>query len=198
MVVYIKNYSDIPINEREILRYAGVKKASEEILDLLRSSLEIAKDKLSYRLCYCELPVSICEDHVNIGDLHISSEDLKNNLCGCDSAILFAATLGNEFDRLIAKHSSLSPAKAVMLDAIGTERIEAIANTFNDEIKNESSLRGKKTAPRFSAGYGDLPLELQRDIFALLDPAKRIGLTLNQSLLMSPSKSVTAIIGVRN
>ena len=55
---------------------------------------------------------------------------------------------------------------------------------------------GETLRPRFSAGYGDLPLEYQRRIFDLLDPPTHIGLTLNDSYLMSPSKSVTALIGV--
>lgn len=50
--------------------------------------------------------------------------------------------------------------------------------------------------PRFSPGYGDLPLSAQREIFAVLDCGKRIGLMLNDSLLMSPSKSVTAFVGI--
>ena len=52
--------------------------------------------------------------------------------------------------------------------------------------------------PRFSPGYGDLPLSAQKNIFAVLDPERRIGLTLNSSLLMSPSKSVTAFVGLGN
>ena len=51
--------------------------------------------------------------------------------------------------------------------------------------------------PRFSPGYGDVPLEIQKDIVMLLDCAKRIGVSLNDSLLMSPSKSVTAFIGLQ-
>ena len=63
-----------------------------------------------------------------------------------------------------------------------------------------SGRKPKKAAvflpPRFSPGYGDLPLSLQRDIFRVLDCPRKIGLTLNESLLMSPSKSVTAIVGL--
>jgi cobalamin-dependent methionine synthase I len=51
--------------------------------------------------------------------------------------------------------------------------------------------------PRFSPGYGDLPLELQTNLFKVLDCQHFIGLTLNDSMLMSPSKSVTAIVGLR-
>ena len=68
------------------------------------------------------------------------------------------------------------------------------SNDYRERFKAE--YRGLPLSARFSAGYGDVPLELQRDIFALLDCPRRIGLTLNESLLMSPSKSVTAIVGI--
>jgi cobalamin-dependent methionine synthase I len=50
---------------------------------------------------------------------------------------------------------------------------------------------------RFSCGYGDLPLELQRDIFAALNVTKNIGVTLSDNCFMTPTKSVTAIIGIK-
>ncbi|MBR3258643.1 MAG: vitamin B12 dependent methionine synthase, partial [Eggerthellaceae bacterium] len=46
-------------------------------------------------------------------------------------------------------------------------------------------------------GYGDLPLEVQPDLLGLLDASRRLGITLSDSLLMSPTKSVTAIVGLR-
>ena len=54
----------------------------------------------------------------------------------------------------------------------------------------------KDIKPRFSAGYGDFPLSAQKEIFGMLDCARQIGLTLNDSLLMSPTKSVTSIVGL--
>jgi cobalamin-dependent methionine synthase I len=50
---------------------------------------------------------------------------------------------------------------------------------------------------RFSCGYGDLPLTLQRDIFAALNVNKNIGVSLSDNCFMTPSKSVTAIIGIK-
>ena len=81
----------------------------------------------------------------------------------------------------------------MIFQGIGAERIEALCDAFENMIKTD-----KKIVPRVSAGYGDIPLEMQRDIFAALDCPRKIGLTLNESLLMSPTKSVTAIIGVCN
>ena len=80
-----------------------------------------------------------------------------------------------------------------MFQSIGAERIETLCDAFCKDISSELGVTLK---PRFSAGYGDLPLEAQKDIFRVLDCSKKIGLTLNDSLLMSPTKSVTAIVGI--
>ena len=101
--------------------------------------------------------------------------------------LLFAATVGLELDRLIARAQSGAPARALLLQAIGAERIEALA----DAVGGPTPGRTRRSAalavrPRFSPGYGDLPLALQREIFAALDCPRRIGLTLGGSLLMTP------------
>lgn len=79
-----------------------------------------------------------------------------------------------------------------MLQAVGAERIESLCNAFVQMLRDE----GMHMRPRFSPGYGDLPLAAQKEIFRALDCARHIGLSLNDSMLMSPSKSVTAIIGL--
>ncbi len=59
-----------------------------------------------------------------------------------------------------------------------------------------AAAEGRALRPRFSPGYGDLAIDAQKDIFALLDCERQIGLTLGDSLLMSPGKSVTAFAGI--
>ena len=192
-LVLSRVYGEPAICENEILRYAGCKEANDATLALMKDCLKKAKEVLSYRVCFCKLPVTVAAGVCALGDLKFRSKDLAINLNGCDVAILFAATLGAPFDRLIAKHSHLSPSVAHMLDAIGTERIEALCDAFCSDIEAET---GAPLKPRFSAGYGDLSIEAQRQIFALLGCEKQIGLTLTDSLIMAPSKSVTAIVGI--
>ena len=84
-----------------------------------------------------------------------------------------------------------------MLQALGSERVESLCNAFNKDIATKMSLENKTLAPRFSPGYGDLPLSLQTDIFKALNCTSKIGINLNSNLFMTPSKSVTAIIGIR-
>lgn len=188
--VFTKNYSAPEVNRRELLRYAGCDENAD--LGIIDECLTEISDKLTYKVCYAEFGISTDGDFVDLGFTKTDSADLKKNLNGCEKIILFAATIGIEIDRLIAKYNRISPSKALIFQAIGAERAESLCDLFNDEMKEKYS-----TNPRYSPGYGDLPLDIQRDIFAVLDCPRKIGLTLNDSLLMSPSKSVTAIIGVK-
>lgn len=190
--VVTKTYDAPEIREKEILRYAGVKKADEALLSMLRECISDARDALSYKVCYYEVPFSLSDGKCDFSHFSTNSKSLAKNLSGCDSVIVFAATVGIGIDRLIHKYSKLSPAKALIFQAIGAERIEALCDAFEEDIKSH----GKATRNRFSAGYGDAPLEIQKEIFNLLSPQKNIGLTLGDSLLMSPTKSVTAFIGI--
>ncbi|MBR5543051.1 MAG: Vitamin B12 dependent methionine synthase activation subunit [Oscillospiraceae bacterium] len=189
----LKSFSAPPICEKEVLRYAGCREADENILALLRSCTEEAAECFTYNVCYrvCDLSVSgaVCD----FGAFSVESETLSQNLSASSRAIIFAATVGTGIDRLISKYSRISPARAVILQALGAERIEALCDAFCREMENE--LGGRHT-PRRSPGYGDISLSVQHDIFSVLDAPRKIGLSLNDSLLMSPTKSVTAFIGV--
>lgn len=192
-VVLSKTYPEPPFCEKEILRYAGCREADEEVRTLLQACIREAEGRFSYKVCYRIAPVTVEEGVCDFGAFRLPSKHLAANLSGCKEVLLFAATVGVEMDRLIAKYGRISPAKALLFQAIGAERIEALCDAFCKEMAKET---GANLRPRFSPGYGDLPLEAQKDLFAVLDCGKRIGLSLNDSLLMSPSKSVTAFAGI--
>lgn len=196
-IVYILNINEPPIDRKEVLRYAGAACESEEISTLLDECIAEIEDKLTYKVCYREFDTFASAGEVNLDFCKVKSGALCKNLTGCGKIILFAATVGVEIDRLIARAGAISAAKATMLQALGSERVEALCDAFNDMIKREAESRGYTTRPRVSAGYGDIPLAMQKDIFAALDCTRKIGITLGESLLMSPSKSVTAIIGLQ-
>lgn len=193
LTVLNKAYDSPAVCEKEILRYAGCKSVDRETQKLLNLCLNEVLGKLTYKVCYCELPITVNEDVCDFDVFKVSSQKLAANLKDCKRVILLAATVGIKIDRLITKYGYISPAKALMFQAIGAERIEALCDNFCADIENSLKISLK---PRFSPGYGDLPLETQKQIFAVLDCPKRIGLTLNESLLMSPSKSVTAFAGI--
>lgn len=193
-MIFIKNYNEPPINQKEILRYIGSNQ-NKETIKLVEECIDETRDIIKYKVCYCELNVSINNNICDFGSFEISSKNLSQNLKGCKRVIVFGATLGIEFDRIIAKYSKLSPAKALIFQGIGAERTEALCNVFCEDIAKEY---GVSKRPRFSPGYGDLPLETQREVFSILDCERKIGIILNDSLLMSPTKSVTAFVGLED
>ncbi len=195
--VFINTYDEPPFRMNEILRYAGAGgTGQEDILRLAEECADMVRGKLSYQACWLEFPVRFEDSVTDLGFARTNSVSLRRCLAGCERVVLFAATVGLEMDRLIARYSSVSPSKALMLQAIGGERIEALCDRFCGDVAARVKTQGERIRPRFSPGYGDLPIEMQRDIFRALDCPASLGLTLNESLLMSPSKSVTAIVGV--
>ena len=191
--VYKKNYSAPPIDRREALRYAGVRGMSADAEALLDECISEVENILSYKLCYAEYPLTRVEKSLDFGFTKVESEKLAAHLSECDRIIIMVATVGIGLDRLSARYAKTSPAKALILQGLGAERIEALADLFCSELAD-----GRLTlTSRFSAGYGDLSLEFQREIFRVLDCQRSIGLTLNDSLVMSPTKSITAIIGIK-
>ena len=123
------------------------------------------------------------------------SRDLAKHLAGSHAAYLVCATVGAAFDALQRRTAAKSASDAFILQAIGAAAIEALMDSVEDEIRCELK-PGESLAQRYSPGYGDYPLEAQRDLFGLLDAPRKVGVSLTDSLLMVPSKSVSAIIGV--
>lgn len=183
-------------NRREIMRYARIRGAEETYEPLIDECIQEAEPTLCYRVCYTILPVNK-DRSIMIGNTAVTSQTIKKAIKDADEVVLFAATVGTPFDRLIGRYAQLSPAKAVILQAIGAERVESLCDAFCEQMSTELSTDGKRLTPRVSPGYGDIALLLQKEIFAVLDCPRKIGLTLDESLLMSPSKSVTAIAGIR-
>ncbi len=192
-MVYIKTYDTPEIDKKEILRYAGVGDADESVLSLLDRCIKETEQTFSYNVCYTRYPASIDGDSLDLGFARVNSHSLALCLRDCDEVVVFCATVGVEIDRLIRRYSLTSPSVATMLQALGSERVEALCDAFCVDIEKQTA---KKLRPRFSPGYGDLPLDLQREIFSCLEPSK-IGVALSENLFMTPSKSVTAIIGIK-
>lgn len=203
--IYVRTFTPSPeypelfsMNEREVWRYAGFfgQEKDPSLESLLQEVWEEAQPVLSYRICYLHIPLE-WEDGFPVLPFSAKSRNLATCLEGCSEAILFAGTIGPKYDHLITRAQRLSPTKALFLQAMGAERIEGLCNTFCELMEKENAHRGLVKTPRYSPGFGDLPLEVQKDFFRVLDISHKLGISLGDSLLMTPSKSVTAIFGLK-
>lgn len=183
------------MNKSEILRYLGFQnnKISEENEELINKNikkvLEISNKKYIFKI----FDIKIENDIVYMDEKSFKSKNLSSNLLGCEKAVLLCATLGYDIDLMIKKKSVMNMADAVIIQAVAAEYLEEFIDEIECEIKNKTKLNLK---PRFSAGYGDLDISYQKDIFDMLECQKRIGVSLSDNFYMVPSKSVTAIIGL--
>ena len=112
----------------------------------------------------------------------------------CERAALLLCTLGEPFEAMLRREQARDMARAVLLDACASAWVEAACDEAEREIAER--FPGMHLTDRFSPGYGDLPLTLQSAVCAALDARRRAGVYVAQSMLLSPSKSVTAIIGL--
>lgn len=203
------------INKHEIYRYLGYKSETpdEQILkitdEVLGEIILVSEPKSVYKIFDCQIEnddIFLFDCGINenkdidkltqIPQLVINSKNLADNLRQCSKVVLLAATIGIGADKLLNKYELMNMTKASVTQACAAAYIEAFCNVLQEEIRQQALTEGLYLRPRFSPGYGDLKLETQKHIFEVLECTKRIGLTLTQSLLMYPTKSVTAIIGL--
>ena len=187
---------EIPFDEREILRYAMLPSFAPRPEELpLQECLEAARGAAQCRAVWCRFPVTRDGDALDLGFAKTNSRDLRQHLEGCGEILLFACTAGAEMDRRIARAKIGSPAKGLLMHAIGAQQVEGACDRLCRQLAE--MYPDRQMTDRFSPGYGDLPLEMQRDVMSALDCGRTVGIVLTDSLLMTPSKSVTAIIGVK-
>ena len=105
--------------------------------------------------------------------------------------VFLCGTLGAEFDAWQRALAATSAADAYLAQLIGLDAVEREMDALEAEAKVEGE--GLTLLSRRSPGYGDLPLDLSREIVRRLDATKRIGVSVTDSDLLVPAKSVTAI-----
>ena len=189
--VFVDTYQNPVLPPREILRYASWK--GDALPPEAVSCIKALPPTVCGRVCWAAFEIKETGTGLDLGFAQTDSQKLKKNLTGCDKIVLFCATAGVEFDRMVRRYERVSPSKALWYQSIGAAYVEAVCDAFREDIR----ARFGETRPRFSPGYGDLPLSLQTEIFRALQCEKHVGVTLNADLFMTPSKSVTAIVGVK-
>lgn len=180
----------------ETLRYMGCNESIDEnVILLVNKCIDEIYRAAAPRSIYQVFDIIFENDYVNIATLKLNSKALYSHLQQCSKAVIFAATLGAEVDRVIRTASITDMSQAVIYQAAAAAIIEEYCdNICDNELINLPQLKNLHLTSRFSPGYGDLSLDFQPEIINILN-CKKIGLSCTQSLMLAPSKSVTAFIG---
>lgn len=186
-----------PVSKSEAARYMGVKGVPDgQIMEILDRLEPLVRERMRPKYVYRKTEVNFTENGLFLNglDASLDGEDIKKHLAGCSEAIVLAATLSAEADKFIRQTAVTDMAETLAVDCLCSAAIEQVCNRAEDEIF--SVVHAPYRTWRFSAGYGDFPLDIQRNLLLFLNAQRRIGLTVTENSLLLPSKSVTAIIGI--
>ncbi len=180
----------------ETARYMGYKhgaEPSEAICELIEEAYEELSKVITPKYIYKEYDFTRTEDGIVIDGIEFKSKKLLNHLRNSTSVILFGATIGVGADTLVRKYSVTDVAMTSVVHCVGASLVENLCDIACDELK--STIKGEHR-PRFSPGYGELHISSQVDFFKLLPMTTQLGVTLSENYMMTPTKTVTAFIGV--
>ncbi len=173
------------LNIDEALRYLGVKDDPDGSLHVQMTALaEELQRRIQPRFTW------VMADKAALA---LPGQTAERMLADCMQCAVLVCTLGAEFDLWVKREQLRDMARAAMLDALGSAWVESGCDAAEKVI--HARFPGMHLTDRFSPGYGDLPLNVQPALMALAG-ASRIGVTVTDSLLMNPQKSVTAIVGI--
>ena len=127
--------------------------------------------------------------------LVLSGRSMEEHMAGAVAVGVMAVTVGMDVEREIRRLSLTDHVEQVVFDAAATTLVERAADACEADVVASAASRGLFCNSRFSPGYGDMPLEVQPVLLAALDAQRRLGITLSSTLLMTPTKSVTAVVG---
>ena len=179
----------LSIDNRELSARLGY----QADIDRIRSYVDAVLREADCRYSYIKVPLKIDGTECDFGFTKVDSSSLSAVLTGCSYAYIFAVTLGVNVDRLISRSYIVSKSDALVIDAVASATVEALADYVDDMICNDLN-----TTKRFSPGYADFPLEFQTALSDRINLLNNIGISLTRGLMMIPKKSVTAIIGIKN
>ena len=189
----IKFLREPHVRRAEMLRYArcgdgvGVEKEAEQAQRLVDDLIRPAAAAVVF-------DIKRDGEKLFVADTELEGKSIKKLLAPCNKCVVMAITVGFELDMKIAALVSSSPALSLLADAAASSAVEDACDACCESIESEL---GVKLTPRFSPGYGDLPMNIQPALLTLTNARRDLGLTVGSGCMLSPIKSVTAIAGIK-
>lgn len=128
--------------------------------------------------------------------LELVGESMREHMAGAVAVGVMAVTIGMGVEQELRRLALTDHVAQIIFDAAATTAVERAADACEASLVAAAYERGLHTNFRFSPGYGDMPLSTQPVLLDALDARRRLGISLSKTLLMTPTKSVTAVVGM--
>ena len=194
MMVNDRNIVIDEVNFSEALRYLGYgnnipDEKTKELLLLCGNQLKSAMEgKFVYKV------FDLVDGQIPNSKFKLEGQAIAKHLKNCTKVVFMCATLSAKVDMLIRKKQIMSMAEAAITDSLASAVIEQVCDKAEEIILKD--FQDYEHTWRFGLGYDDFPLEGQKQFLEILDAPKRIGVCVNTSMMLTPTKSVTCVIGL--
>jgi hypothetical protein len=187
----MKKLEHIPVNLdlEEIKRRLHTGKSGDwsQVQTLVEEAQSLISAKAVYKVCYID---SKREDAITIGGRSLKSRVLRKNLNNVERVFPYVVTIGNELEDEMRAYNDLL--KKYYLDTIGNVALTATQKYLKDQLRSRYALDGMSCMSPGS--LKDWAIEEQRSLFSILgDVESSIGVSLNETLVMIPNKSLSGI-----
>ena len=196
--------SSVTVEKSEVLRYLGHngQKIDNDLNSKINQCIKETKNKIDTKYVYqiydIKKDLNLNTVQFENTNLILKSKDISELLRDCDKCVLMCATLGFNIEKNIRRYSYNNLTKGIIIDACATTSIEEVCDLVQDSILDKVAKEEKSLTMRYSPGYGDLDISANRDILNVLDAHRKIGVTVTNTGIMIPRKSVVALIGITN
>jgi 5-methyltetrahydrofolate--homocysteine methyltransferase len=182
------------VNFSEALRYLGYgnnipdEKTKELLLLCSKQLQEAMQGKFVYKV------FDLVDGQIPNSKFKLEGKAIAKHLTNCTKVIFMCATISAKVDALIRKKQIVSMAEAMITDSLASAVIEQVCDKAEERILKD--FKEYEHTWRFGLGYDDFPLEKQKEFLEILDAPKQIGVCVNSSMMLTPTKSVTCVIGL--
>ena len=196
--------SSVTVKKSEVLRYLGHngQEIDNDLNSKINQCIKETKNEIDTKYVYqiydIKKDLNLNTVQFENTNLILKSKDISELLRDCDKCVLMCATLGFNIEKNIRRYSYNNLTKGIIIDACATTSIEEVCDLVQDSILDKVAKEEKSLTMRYSPGYGDLDISANRDILNVLDAHRKIGVTVTNTGIMIPRKSVVALIGITN
>lgn len=161
---------------------------ADEALELFNAAAQVAAPKAVYRVCYVE---SKTASVILVDGVELRSRIMRVNLHDAERLFPFIATCGQELDEWAA--GITDPLYRFWADSLRECALRCVFDRFTAHLK--ATVNPGSTAVMTPGSLEDWPIEEQAAVFRLLGTGPElVGVTLTDSYLMIPTKSIAGVI----
>ncbi len=168
--------------------------------ELVNNVIALLPEKCKIQAGYSVIDVRRIEgrnDGFEIGGKFVQTQGIiASQFKKADRVAIFVCTIGDEMENWSKQLASEGDVPySYVVNTVASEAVEQAADVLHDALGEQMKLQNLNITNRYSPGYCNWSVAEQHILFSFL-PENFCGITLTDSALMLPIKSVSGIIGI--